>query len=73
MALNKSKLITDLTLFFSDLDPTATAITKASKLAEIIDSYVKTGSIKMGTLSSNGTGNLGAPVSSINSTGGEIE
>ena len=71
--LNKAKLITDLTVFFSDLDPTATAATKAVKLAQIIDDYVKTGSIKTGTLQSTGTGNLGAPVSSNNITGGQIE
>lgn len=71
--LNKTKLIADLTVFFSDLDPAATAITKAVKLAAIIDDYVKTGSIKTGTLSSSGTGNLGAPVNSVNETGGQIE
>ncbi len=71
--LNKTKLIADLTVYFSDLDPAATAITKAVKLAAIIDDYVKTGSIKTGTLSSSGTGNLGAPVSSVNETGGQIE
>lgn len=71
--LNKTKLVADLTVFFSDLDPAATAATKALKLAAIIDGYVKTGSIKTGTLSSSGTGNLGAPVSSNNITGGEIE
>lgn len=71
--LNKPKLIADLTLFFSDLDPAATAITKAVKLAGIIDDYVKTGSIKAGTLSSTGTGNLGLPVSSQNTSGGQIE
>lgn len=73
MALNKGKLILELTAFFSDLDPAATPATKAAKLGSIIDSFVKTGSIKTGTLSSQGTGNLGAPVSSNNVSGGEIE
>ena len=73
MALNKSKLIADLTVFFSDLDPSATAATKAVKLAGIIDDYVKTGNIKVGTLQSSGTGNMGLPVSSQNISGGEIE
>ena len=73
MALNKTKLIADLTGFFSDLSPTATAATKATALAGIIDDYVKTGGIKIGTLSSNGTGNMGAPVNSINDSVGEIE
>lgn len=71
--LNKTKLVADLTAYFSDLDPAATAITKAVKLAAILDDYVKTGSIKAGTLQSNGQGNLGAPVSSVNETGGQIE
>lgn len=73
MALNKTKLISDLTLFFSDLDPAATAAIKAAKLATILDDYVKTGSIKTGTLLSTGTGNLGLPVSSNNTSGGQIE
>lgn len=73
MALDKSKLTSDLTLFFSDLDPAATAATKAAKLATIIDSFVKTGSIKPNTLQSTGTGNMGLPVNSNNISGGEIE
>lgn len=73
MALNKTKLISDLTQYFTDLDPTATPASKANTLAGIIDDYVKTGSVKLGTLSSEGIGNLGAPVSSQNTTGGEIE
>ncbi len=73
MALNKTKLIADLTVYFSNLDPAATAITKAVSLAGIIDDFVKTGEIKVGTLTSSGTGNLGAPVSSTNNSGGQIE
>jgi len=72
MALNKNKLILDLTLFFSDLSPTATAATKAASLATIIDDFVKTGEIAIGSLSSNGSNSAG-PVNSTNTTGGTIE
>lgn len=73
MALDETTLISDLTAFFSDLSPTATAATKAVSLASIIKKFVKTGSIKTGTLSSTGTGNMGLPVDSTNNSGGQIE
>jgi len=71
--LDTSTLISELTSFFSDVDPVSTPATKAIKLATIIETYVKTGSIATGTLSSTGTGNLGAPVVSLNTTTGMIE
>lgn len=72
MALDKNKLILDLTLFFSDLSPTATAATKATSLATILDDFVKTGKITIGSLSSNGSNSAG-PVTSANTNGGAIE
>jgi hypothetical protein len=71
--LNKSQLTIKLALIYADLSPTKTALTTAIATANAIDEFTKTGSIKTGTLSSSGTGNLGAPVSSNNTSGGEIE
>lgn len=73
MGLNKTKLIADLTTYFSDVSPGSTPASKAIGLANILDDYVKTGKITVGTLASTGTGNLGAPVSSVNTSGGSIE
>lgn len=73
MALNKGQLTAQLTAFFSDISPTATPTTKAITLANIIDGYIKSAGVKVGSLSSNGTGNLGAPVSSQNTSTGELE
>lgn len=73
MALNKTKLISDLTSYFNNVSNTATTSTKAQQLADIIESYVKSGGIKAGTLTSTGTGNMGLPVTSNNTTTGTIE
>lgn len=71
--LDDGAFLTAMTAFFADLDPASTAATKAAKFCPIIKDYIKSASIKAGTLSSTGTGNLGAPVSSNNINGGEIE
>lgn len=71
--LNDSKLITDLTTYFADLDPTSTPAIKATKLQVILKEYITSGTIKVGTLSSSGTGNMGNPVNSTNTSGGKIE
>lgn len=73
MALNKTALKAELVAIFSNLDPTKTPAQVAELMADAIDRFVKTGSIKTGTLSSTGTGNMGLPVDSTNNTGGEIE
>lgn len=72
MALNKAQLISDLTSYFNNVDSIATASSKAQGLADILETFVKSGSITVGSLSSTGTGNLGAPVTSTNTTGGSI-
>jgi hypothetical protein len=71
--LNDASFLAAMTAFFADLDPASTAATKAAKFCPIIKDYIKSASIKAGTLQSNGQGNLGAPVSSVNETGGRIE
>lgn len=71
MALNKTKLVDDLTEFLGGLDPNETAATKAFKLATIIDEFVKTGSIEVGSLLSSGPNRAGA-FESENTTGGSI-
>lgn len=70
--LKKSQLIIKLTLIYIDLSPTKTPLSVATDTANAIDEFVKSGSIKVGSLSSTGTGNMGIPVSSNNTTGGEI-
>lgn len=71
--LNKAQLIIQLTLIYSDLSPTKTPLSVATETANAIDAYTKTGKITIGTLSSTGTGNLGSPVNSVNTTGGTFE
>lgn len=70
---NKGQLITLLTLIYSDLSPIKTPSSVATLTGNAIDSFAKTGTITIGTLSSNGTGNLGLPVVSMNTTGGVFE
>lgn len=72
MALNTAGLTADLTAYFSDLTG-KTAAVKAAELALIIETYVKTATIKTGTLASTGTGNMGLPVNSTNTNTGTIE
>lgn len=62
MALNKTKLVDDLTEFLGGLDPNETAATKAFKLATIIE---------VGSLLSSGPNRAGA-FESENTTGGAI-
>lgn len=71
--LDDGSFLAAMTAYFADLDPASTAATKAAKFCPIIKDYIKSASIKAGTLSSSGTGNLGAPVNSVNETGGQIE
>lgn len=72
MALNTAQLIIDLTAYFSDVSPGSTPASKAAGLANILEAYIKTGGIKVGTLTSQGVGNLGAPVNSTNNSAGSI-
>lgn len=72
MALNQTKLLLDLEEFFSDIDPASTAQTKALKLHNILIEHLYSLEISPGTLSSTGSGNLGAPVISSNITGGQL-
>lgn len=69
---NKSQLIITLTLIYSDLNPLKTPGSVGTETGNAIDTYSKTGTIQIGSLSSSGTGNLGLPVVSTNTTGGVL-
>lgn len=73
MPSNKTLFVATLTNIFSDLSTSKTAAQKAQEIADAIEDYVKSFSIKTGTLQSQGTGNLGMPVTSQNTTGGVLE
>jgi hypothetical protein len=47
MPLNKAQLTAAFTSIFQDLDPNATAASKAAQMADAIDAYVKTGSVSV--------------------------
>lgn len=57
----------------SNLNESYTAEQRLSDELDAIETWIKTFSIQVGTLSSNGTGNTGAPVTSINTNGGTLE
>jgi hypothetical protein len=71
--LEDGAFLTAMTAFFADLDPASTAATKAAKFCPIIKDYIKSASIKIDSIESEGNGNLGAPVTSKNKSGGQIE
>lgn len=71
--LDDDAFILAMTAYYSDQDPLATPATKAAKFCAIMKSYIKTASIKVGSLKSVGEGNMGLPVDSENLSGGEVE
>lgn len=71
MAADKATLILDLYTAFNAGSNDSTIMSVL--IGEAIDKYSKTLTVKTGTLSSTGTGNLGIPVSSQNTNGGVIE
>lgn len=71
MAADVSGLIADLEAAFKAGSNNSTTMSVLIGIA--IDKYSKTLTVKPGTLSSTGTGNMGAPVSSQNTTGGELQ
>ena len=71
MAADKATLISDLYTAFNAGSNDSSIMSVL--IGEAIDKYSKTLSIKSGTLSSTGTGNLGIAVSSQNTNGGVIE
>lgn len=68
---NLSGLIADLEIAFKAGSNDSTIM--ATLIGNAIDKYSKTLKVKTGTLTSSGTGNMGAPVTSVNQTGGVIE
>lgn len=68
---NLSGLIADLEVAFKAGSNDSTIM--ATLIGNAIDKYSKTLKVKTGTLTSQGTGNMGAPVTSVNQTGGVIE
>ena len=68
---NLSGLIADLEIAFKAGSNDSTIM--ATLIGNAIDKYSKTLKVKNGTLTSSGTGNMGAPVTSVNQTGGVIE
>jgi hypothetical protein len=71
MAADKATLISDLYTAFNAGSNDSTIM--ATLIANAIDKYSKTLTVKSGTLSSTGTGNMGLPVNSQNTNGGVIE
>ena len=71
MAANLNGLISDLKAAFTAGSNDSTIM--ATLIGQAIDKYSKTLTVKTGTLTSQGTGNLGLPVTSVNQTGGVIE
>lgn len=71
MAADKATLISDLYTAFNAGSNDSTIM--ATLIANAIDKYSKTLTVKSGTLSSTGTGNTGLPVNSQNTNGGVIE
>lgn len=71
MAADKATLISDLYTAFNAGSNDSTIM--ATLIANAIDKYSKTLTVKSGTLSSTGTGNMGVPVNSQNTNGGVIE
>lgn len=63
MALDKATLITDLTDYFDDKDPNKTSAQKAQSMADIIEAFVKSG-----TVTSNGATDPHAPGASATIT-----
>lgn len=47
MALNINQLASAFQAIFEDLDPNATAAGKALQMAQAVDAFVKTGSVKI--------------------------
>jgi hypothetical protein len=72
MPNDKATLISDLTTFFNDTANTSTPSSKAQDFADLMEKWVKTFSLQASSLTSSGTGNLGAPVVSTNSNGGTL-
>jgi hypothetical protein len=71
MAADKATLISDLYTAFNAGSNDSTIMSVL--IGEAIDKYSKTLTVKSGTLSSTGTGNMGLPVNSQNTNGGVIE
>jgi len=71
MAADKATLISDLYAAFNAGSNDSTIMSVL--IGEAIDKYAKTLTVKSGTLSSTGTGNMGLPVKSQNTNGGVIE
>lgn len=71
MAADKATLISDLYTAFNAGSNDSTIMSVL--VGEAIDKYAKTLTVKSGTLSSTGTGNMGLAVNSQNTNGGVIE
>ena len=71
MAADKATLISGLYTAFNAGSNDSTIM--ATLIANAIDKYSKTLTVKSGTLSSTGTRNMGLPVNSQNTNGGVIE
>jgi hypothetical protein len=71
MAADKATLISDLYTAFNAGSNDSTIMSVL--IGEAIDKYAKTLTVKSGTLSSTGTGNMGLAVNSQNTNGGVIE
>jgi hypothetical protein len=74
MALAKAALVSALTSILGDLDEDATAASKASQLADALDTFVKSGSVSF-TAAAVGVGlvNGGGPVTgAVTVSGGTI-
>ena len=71
MAADYAQLVIDL--YNANNSGVNDSLLMAVKYADAIKAFFESGSIKIGTLSSTGTGNLGIPVSSTNTSGGTFE
>lgn len=68
MAADYAQLVIDI--YNANNSGVNDSLQMAIKYADAIEAYYKSGSIQIGSLASTGTGNMGLPVNSTNTTGG---